>query len=359
MSVTSDMVPTFYAFDNEWGYYTVPQRHSGLPLHFSHQLIYTFNPSLALGIRDRRVAVPRGKILGGSHAVNFASYTRGNFRDYDNWANEHGARGWSYNEVLPYFLRSENNTDPAVVAANPTFHSTSGPVEVSTLPDRDPILNRWLEGVSRLGVPLTDFSNLVNQYGASVLQTTQSRSNWTRQTTASAFLEVNIARPNLHVLVNSHVTRVLFGSSTPLSATGIEFVRNNRTYTVSANREVILSAGSINSPQILMTSGVGPREHLRSLGISVLADLPVGNNLYEHIAIPFDFWVTNASDITLSRNLNTILTVQNLYEFFTRAQGPLARMPMTETYIASDINGNRDWPDINQYLLINQYGKLS
>lgn len=310
--------------------------------------------------------VPRGKILGGSHAVNFASYTRGNHHDYDNWANAYGARGWSYNEVLPFFLRSENQTDPAVLAANPSFHSTTGPVEVSTLPNRDPILNRWLDGVSRQGVPLTDFSNLVNQYGASVLQTTQSRTNWTRQTTASAFLEVNIARPNLHVLVNSHVTRVLFSNSgqsmgmnqgTP-TATGIEFVRNNRTYQVMANREVILSAGSINSPQILMTSGVGPQDHLRSLGISVVANLPVGENLYEHLAIPFDFWVTNASDITLSRNLNSIMTVQNLYEFFQLSQGPLTRMPMTETYIASNINGNRDWPDINQYLLINQYGKL-
>lgn len=312
--------------------------------------------------------VPRGKILGGSHAVNFASYTRGNFRDYNNWASTYGARGWSYDEVLPSFLRSENNTDPTVVAANPTFHSTSGPVEVSTLPNRDPILNRWLEGVSRQGVPLTDFSNLVNQYGASVLQTTQSKTNWTRQTTASAFLEVNIARPNLHVLVNSHVTRVIFNNNgqsmgmnqgSQVAATGIEFVRNNRTYQVRASREVILSAGSINSPQILMTSGVGHRDHLQSLGISVVTDLPVGDNLYEHLAIPFDFWVTNASDITMSRNLNTIMTVQNLYEFFQLAQGPLTRMPMTETYIATGINGDRDWPDVNQYLLINQYGKCN
>lgn len=106
-----------------------------------------------------------------------------------------------------------------------------------------------------------------------------------------------------------------------------------------------------------MTSGIGPSEHLRSLGISVFADLPVGDNLYEHVAIPFDFWVTNDSDITLSRNLNTIMTVQNLYEFFKLAQGPLTRMPMTETYIASGINGDRHWPDVNQYLLINQYGK--
>ncbi len=309
--------------------------------------------------------VPRGKILGGSHAVNFASYTRGNRRDFDNWAYTHGARGWSYQEILPSYLRSENNTDPTVVAANPMFHSTTGPVEVSTLPDRDPILNRWLQGVSQLGVPLTDFSNLVNQYGSSVLQTTQSKTNWTRQTTASAFLEVNIARPNLHVLVNSHVTRVLFsgnnqqsmmGGAAAPTATGIEFVRNNQTYQVMANREVILSAGSINSPQILMTSGVGHRDHLSSLGISVVADLPVGDNLYEHLAIPFDFWVTNASDITLSRNLNTILTVQNLYQFLKLSQGPLTRMPMTETYIGTGINGDNDWPDVNQYLLINQIG---
>lgn len=132
------------------------------------------------------------------------------------------------------------------------------------MPHLDPIIDHWMTAVQRLGWPLSDYGNLEAQYGATVLQCTQSATNWTRQTTAAAYVEVNIGRPNLHVLLHAHVTRVLFDetASTP-TAVGVEFVRPedpnnglaNQRYTVSARREVILSAGAINSPQILMLSG--------------------------------------------------------------------------------------------------------
>ena len=321
------------------------------------------------GLADHRVPCPRGKIFGGSHAINNAGYTRGNFRDYDAWESVYGATGWNYRTLLPYFLRTENNTDPAVVAAAPRFHSTTGPLEISTPPNLDPIIGRWLNAVQQLGWPLSDYGNLEQQFGVTVLQCTQSATNWTRQTTASAYVEVNIARPNLHVLLHAHVTRVLFegdssssnttsNTTTPPTATGVEYVRpddeGNRTYTVSARREVILSAGSINSPQILMLSGIGHQDHLSSLGIATRVELPVGDNLAEHFLVPFDFLVTNASDIGYGRHLYYNLNAANLYAFFTNASGPLQRLPFMETYIGTGVNGNTDWPDGVLYMLINQ-----
>lgn len=256
------------------------------------------------------------------------------------------------------------------MAANPRYHSTAGPLEVSTIPNPDPIHLRWRQAANALGWPTVDLGgDMEHQYGTSLLQCTQSATNWTRQTTASAYLEVIIeGRPNLHVLLNAHVTRVIFDqettktststSSSP-TATGVEFVLNGQTLQVSATREVILSAGAFNTPQLLMLSGIGHREHLTTVGITPLLDLPVGDNLFEHSNMPFDYLVTNQSDITWSADILYTLSLENLYQFYTRAAGPITRMPFTETYIASGINGDRDWPDIVQYLNINQVGTSS
>ena len=295
----------------------------------------------------------RGRILGGSHTINFPLYSRGNRHDYDEWANYYGATGWTATEVLPFFLMSENNTDPEVVTASPGFHSTSGPVELVSCPRPDPIMLRWQDTLQGVGYPRADFSNLNEQYGTTILQTTQSRTNWTRQTTAAAFVEVNIARPNLHVLLNAHVTRILFQESSQI-ATGVEFIRDNKTYQVSATREVILSAGSINSPQILMLSGIGPNEHLSQLGIPILANLPVGNNLQDHMLTVFDYLVTNQSDVGWSSELIFSLNIENMYQFMKNSDGPLIQLPISGTYIGTDINGDRNWPDGMMYMMISQ-----
>ncbi len=323
--------------------------------------------SAAFGKRNRQVPVVRGRVLGGSHTVNYVGYTRGNARDYDRWASATYGAGpdWAFDALLPYFLRTENNTDPAVVAARPDLHSTRGPLEVSTAPNQEPILTKWVEATEAVGWPKLDLSDARNQsYGSSVLQTTQSATNWTRQTTASAFIEVNIGRPNLHVLLNSQVTRILFNttsnSQTTPTATGVEYFRasDGTTQRVSANREVILCGGSINSPQLLMLSGIGHRDHLQSVGVTpLLVDLPVGDRLYEHLSINFDYLATNRSLIPTEGDLANQLTVENLYQFFTRATGQLAGLPFAETYIATGINGERAWPDVNVYVLISQISK--
>lgn len=266
-TVTSDIVSTYYSFNYDWGYRTVPQANAGNFLYNKVILLICLTKQCflnytAFGLNNRQVPVVRGRVFGGSHTLNFVGYIRNNVKEWDSWESEYGATGWNYDTIFPYFLRTENNTDPAVVAARPNLHSTSGPLEISTAPDPQPILNRWVDAATRLGWPRVDFSDGRKQYGTGILQTTQSASNWTRQTTASAFIEVNIARPNLHVLLNSQVTRVLFdtstfGSSSQPRAVGVEYVRasDGRSFQIFANREVILSAGVINSPQLLMLSG--------------------------------------------------------------------------------------------------------
>ncbi len=232
-------------------------------------------------------------------------------------------------------------------------------MQISSGPNPDPIINRWLGAAWAQGWPHSDFANSEAQFGATIVQQQLAPNNWTRQTTAAAFIEPNIGRPNLHVLVNAHVTRILFSSSSPsnLTATGVEFVwaNNNRTYQVSASREVILSAGSINSPQLLMLSGIGPRDHLQSFGIPVLAELPVGDHLADHPMILMDFSAVNVSDIGWSGSMYYNLNVENLYSYYTRATGPLTRILLPEVYFATGVNGNRDWPDTASYMLILQY----
>lgn len=158
---------------------------------------------------------------------------------------------------------------------------------------------------------------------------------------------MNIARPNLHILVNSHVTRLLFSpepSSHPL-VTGVEFTRQGTLHTVAASRTVILSAGVVNSPQILLLSGIGPRAHLRAMGIPLRADLPVGSTLYDHVTALSDVTVRDPADVTLSGAQYASLNAHALAGFITNGTGPLVRLALTETYTATGLNGNRDWPD--------------
>lgn len=163
-----------------------------------------------------------------------------------------------------------------------------------------------------------------------IMQATQHLNNRTRGSGATAFLEPNILRPNLHVLVNTLATRILFrpgADGTPM-ATGVEFSRNNQTYTVSASREVIVSGGAFQSPQLLMLSGIGPRWHLDQLGIPVVTDLPVGEGLQDHVMSPLDFLATNQSDIQWTRNIYDQLSVENMYQFFAQATGPMSQLPV-------------------------------
>ena len=201
---------------------------------------------------------PRGKVLGGSSTLNYMLYIRGNKRDYDLWA-ELGNEGWSYDEIFPYFVKSEDNRDPDVLTNG--YHGSGGYLTVSTPHYTTPIAGAFLEAAKLFGYPNIDL-NANQQTGFAIPQGTIRRG--ARCSTAKAFLRDIAGRPNLDVHVHAHATKVLFNHHK--RAIGVKFYRDGAEHSVFASREVILSAGAVNSPQLLMLSGIGPRHHLEELG---------------------------------------------------------------------------------------------
>jgi 4-pyridoxate dehydrogenase len=224
-------------------------------------------------LNGRRIEAMRGKVLGGSSSINVMAYTRGNPGDYDRWA-QNGARGWSYAEVLPYFKRSETWE-----GGEDSWRGGSGPLGVEFARTRDPLYEAWIAAGVEAGFPHTEDYNGRQQEGFGRSQYTIR--NGRRSSAATAFLRPALKRRNLTLVTGAHATRVLMQGE---RATGVEYVRRGRTVSAVA-REVILSAGTFNTPQLLMLSGIGPAAHLAALGIKPIADLPVGKNLQDHLAV--------------------------------------------------------------------------
>jgi choline dehydrogenase len=223
------------------------------------------------GLRNRRFYQPRGKVIGGSGSINAMIYVRGNRADYDGWA-AGGAEGWSYDEVLPYFKRSEDNER----GAN-EYHGAGGPLAVSDSRAMSPMIETMLEAAVLAGHEANPDFNGAEQEGVGRFQLTQR--NGRRCSTAKAFLHPARSRPNLDVLPNTFALRLLFDGA---RVTGVEVMRDGKVEQLRADREVILSAGSYQSPVLLMLSGIGPAADLAPYGIEVREDLPVGHNLQDH-----------------------------------------------------------------------------
>jgi 4-pyridoxate dehydrogenase len=234
----------------DWGYLTDPE------------------PNL----NNRRIEAMRGKVLGGSSSINVMAYTRGNRGDYDRWAQK-GARGWSYADVLPYFQRCESHDKGA-----DTWRGGSGPLGTEFARTQDSLYEAWIAAGEAHGYPFNADYNGKQQEGFGRGQFT-IRDGW-RSSSANAFLKPARGRKNLKVEIDAHITRVILQGT---RATGVEYAKNGATIRAEAAREVILSAGTFNTPQILMLSGIGPAQHLRDFGIDVVADLPVGKNLQDHL----------------------------------------------------------------------------
>jgi choline dehydrogenase-like flavoprotein len=221
---------------------------------------------------QRRGYQPRGRMLGGSSSMNAMIYMRGHPSDYDDWAAA-GANGWAWRDVLPYFLRAENNERGAS-----ELHGVGGPLNVADLRSPNPFARLFVEAGKQAGLPANDDFNGPQQEGVGLYQVTQKGGE--RWNAARAYLHPAMKRPNLAVYTETHALRVLF---TGRRASGVEIWRAGRTETVAATREVVLAAGAFQSPQLLMCSGVGPAEQLRALGIEVVHDSPgVGGNLQDH-----------------------------------------------------------------------------
>jgi choline dehydrogenase len=220
----------------------------------------------------RSLYIPRGKALGGSSSMNAMLYVRGRPLDYDLWESQ-GAAGWSWNDVRPYFLRAEDNTRGAS-----EHHSVGGPLHVADERSPRPLTARFLAAAESAGIPRIPDYNGPEQDGASPAQVTQH--NGRRWSTADAYLRPALHRPNLEVVTHAQVLRLELAGS---RVTGVSYRRRRGREQIAGGSEVILCAGALGSPQLLMLSGIGPAEHLREVGLPVVHDLPgVGLNLQDH-----------------------------------------------------------------------------
>lgn len=266
------------------------------------------------GMEGKRCRWPRGKVMGGTSVINYMVYTRGNRRDYDLWE-ELGNKGWGYKSVLPYFLKSEDIGIPELM--NSSYHSSGGYLNVQEAPWRTPLAPAFLEAGQELGYEVRDPSS-ESQLGFSYVHATLR--NGTRCSASKAFLRKIRNRPNLHIAKQARVTKVLINSETN-EAFGVQFVKNRRTHIVRAKKEIILSAGVFNSAQLLMLSGVGPRQHLEELGIPVIKDLKVGYNLQDHVSMAALAFLINESVSLIEGRLLTNLSYG--LDYIMNRNGPL------------------------------------
>ncbi|XP_075155520.1 glucose dehydrogenase [FAD, quinone] [Haematobia irritans] len=296
-----------------------------------------------LGMKNNRCNWPRGKVLGGSSVLNYMLYVRGNRNDYDHWESL-GNEGWGYDSVLHYFKKSEDNRNPYL--GKNAYHGTGGYLTVQESPWHTPLVAAFVEAGTELGYENRDI-NGETQTGFMIAQGTIRRGS--RCSTAKAFLRPIRNRKNFHLSLNSQVTKVIIDELT-MRVKGVEFVKAGQVRRVFAKREVILSAGALNTPQIMMLSGIGPRQHLEDHGIKVLQDLPVGENMQDHVGMGgLTFLVDKPVSIVQDRFNPTGLTLQ----YVLRERGPMTTLGGVEglAFVHTPYsNRSLDWPDIQFHM---------
>ena len=265
-------------------------------------------------LNGRRLEEMRGKVLGGSSSINVMAFTRGDPGDYDRWAQK-GARGWSYADVLPYFKRVESWQ-----GGESEHRGSGGNIGVQYAKTEDPVFAAWQEAARMVGLPVTDDYNARSGEGFGRSQ--YSIRDGKRCSAAVGYLRPAMKRKNLHVEVRAHVARVTMQGK---RATGVEYEKGGQMVRATADREVILCGGSFNSPQVLMLSGIGPADHLRSLGIEPAIDLPVGKNLQDHIAVIIMFVRTEGSEFRENMRLDKMAL--NMLRGYFFGAGPATVVP--------------------------------
>jgi choline dehydrogenase len=275
---------------------------------------YQSEPEPSIG--GRRIPVPRGKILGGSGAINGMLYARGHPRDYDEWRRL-GLEGWGYEDVLPYFKRVERDS-----RGSTQYHGGDGPLGISRWPDANPLTPLFAAAAQAVGIPCNDDQNGADSEGMGVPDLTIDRGE--RASTYSAFLRPAMPRPNLTVETCAQAARIATEHG---RAAAIEYRRDGKSATAYAAREIILCCGTYNSPQLLMLSGIGPADELRRIGIKPVHDLPgVGRNLQDHAGVSVVNLATQP--VGLAKNLRWDRLVLNVLRWSTTHDGPMARMPV-------------------------------
>lgn len=288
-------------------------------------------------MNGRRIYWPRGKTLGGSSAINGLIYIRGQRQDYDHWA-ALGNAGWGYNDVLPYFIKSESNERGAT-----PFHGGNGPLKVSDIHHKDELIEAFLHGAQEIGVPHTSDFNGPEQEGAGYYQLTTYKG--LRCSAATAYLRPARGRSNLTICSNAQATGVVMDGN---RAAGVNYRQGDEAHSamLRPDGEVLLSAGAIYSPQLLQLSGIGPAGLLQSHGVPVVADLPgVGENLQDHLQIRLGFECTKP--ITTNDALNSLWGKCRMgMQWFTRREGPLAVGINQGGCFMRALPGEADTPDI-------------
>ncbi|XP_067015213.2 glucose dehydrogenase [FAD, quinone] [Anabrus simplex] len=329
--LTSEIPPLFHSLqetDIDWMYKTEPQEHS------------------CLGMKEQRCNWPRGKVLGGSSILNAMLHVRGNKHDYDAWEKA-GNPGWAYKDLLPYFKKSEDFKSVPLSESSSDeysgqYHSKGGYLSLEQFQFKSPIVDGFVRAVKELGYRVGDINGATQtgftlQHGAVV--------NGTRCSTAKAFLSPIRNRRNFHVLKHALVTKLLIKPDTK-TVYGVEYRKNNKTHTAKATKEVILSAGTVNSPQLLMLSGIGPKEHLQELGIPLIKNLNVGMNLQDHMQLPYPTFLFNRTN---PQGLDSAKVSENMLQYLLHRSGPLASLDILQFqgFVSSKyVDKNIDYPDV-------------
>ncbi|XP_033354421.1 glucose dehydrogenase [FAD, quinone]-like [Bombus vosnesenskii] len=297
------------------------------------------NPNYCRAMEGGRCRWPRGKVIGGSSTINYMLYVRGNKKDYDIWE-QLGNPGWSYKDVLSYFKKSEDNRNQNY--SKTPYHSTGGYLTVEESKWHTPLADAFLQAGREMGYENRDI-NGERQTGFTIAQATIRHGS--RCSTGKAFLRPASARRNLHVAMHAHVAKILIDPSSK-RAYGVEFFKDGRTLRVHASKEVIVSAGSINSPQLLMLSGIGPGEHLKEHGIPVIQNLSVGYNLQDHIMVGgLTFLLNEEVSLVESR----LYDIRYLLEYAIFGAGPFTEPGGVEglAFINTKYtNASDDFPDM-------------
>ncbi|PZC83549.1 hypothetical protein B5X24_HaOG207532 [Helicoverpa armigera] len=310
--------------DLDWGYKTQPQ-------------------DACRSYKTKGCAWPRGKVLGGSSSINAMFYVRANKLDYDTWAAD-GNYGWSYDEVLPYFLKSEKFTGDYTKERS-KHHNKDGPINIVEVTDPHLFENIIIQAAVELGMKNLSDVNGDNQMGITAAQS-NIKGN-VRYSTARAFLSPIKDRKNLHVIKNAIVTKVLFhpGSNT---VKGVQITKDGKDIIVNAKKEVVLSGGSINSPQILLLSGIGPKKHLEEMDIEVKVDLPVGENLQDHVFVPMLYTMPGDKELMSVQNV-----VGSVAEYFLKGTGILKdTSPHRVISFMNTTDPDASSPDIQHHYLV-------
>jgi|SRR5712692_1229693 len=258
-------------------------------------------------LQNRQMYWPRGKVLGGSGTMNLMVYVRGHEHDYNQWR-ESGNTGWGYPDVLPYFKKAERQQHGASV-----YHGADGPQHVADPRSPNVLSRTFIEAGVQLGLPRNDDFNGAVQEGIGLAQVTQKRGM--RNSSVDAYLRPALKRPNLTVLTDALVQQIMFENK---RAVGVAYTQQDNTSQASVRREVILCAGAINSPQLLLLSGVGAADQLQALSIPPIAHLPgVGQNLQDHLLVPVSYTCTRPITLAAAQSSS------NLLKFLLFRKGPL------------------------------------